>query len=323
MASLYYDNIEKSMDYINSLYGRSFEKMDSLKKENKLNKLLEYFRIDKSFKSIFTDFIKILNSPLLENYPEYKKIKLYENDLFDCFIHYGYELSLYFDNKEAYRNFPLFFHTVCKKYNIDKYSNMSLKEIDLELNKYIDMEHGINPNSHKYDVMVVLKSIMNKDKYNMYYNNRSLLDEQDIMFIGSEEYTRDYEDFFLKFNNNKSIWVSKEYGDGYGYDILSYEMSNDKEKLIEVKSGQTMDFTLTKNEYKKMLEVSESEKDNYYIYKYTNINKDIPDMYIYKYDKENDVLVDEDNNIVLTLTPNQYYDQNKKRVVEFYATVKR
>jgi hypothetical protein len=46
-------------------------------------------------------------------------------------------------------------------------------------------------------------------------------------------------------------WVSKEDGDGAGYDIHSYEPSGE-ERLIEVKTtygGQTTPFFLTRNEH--------------------------------------------------------------------------
>ena len=68
---------------------------------------------------------------------------------------------------------------------------------------------------------------------------------------------------------NKVIHISQDKGDGYGYDILSYDV-NGKEKYIEVKTsvtGLNTDFYLSENEMRKMEEV-----DNYFIYRVYNFD---------------------------------------------------
>lgn len=50
---------------------------------------------------------------------------------------------------------------------------------------------------------------------------------------------------------HKVTWASREYGDGLGYDILSYNETNDTERMIEVKStglGKYFPFLVTDNE---------------------------------------------------------------------------
>lgn len=325
MKSVCYLNIIKFMDYLNDNGGRSFDRIRSLKIDNKFNKLMDYFNVEKCFKNIFLNFIGILDNPLLNDYPNFKKIKLYENDLFDCFKKYGFEFSVYFDNEYVYSNFPLFFQTVCKHYGIDKYANMDIIELDIELNKYIDMQHV---SSYKNDVKIMFKSLDNKNKYDKYINSKKQnslnLNNVDDLYIYCEDYTCFNEDILLKDIGCKSIWVAKDYGDGYGYDVLSYNYVNGKEKLIEVKSGHTYNFTLSKNEYKTMVETTKLGIGEYFVYKYTrNAETGIINFNIYKYDLYNDILVDLNyNDNYCRLTPDQTFNVDTgKREVVFYANV--
>ena len=67
----------------------------------------------------------------------------------------------------------------------------------------------------------------------------------------------------------KVIWVSKNLGDGYGYDILSFD-ENGNRTYIEVKSttkGKRSRFFLTANEF----EVSQQKQDSYKIYRVFNL----------------------------------------------------
>lgn len=64
---------------------------------------------------------------------------------------------------------------------------------------------------------------------------------------------------------SRVIHVSKEQGDGIGYDILSFDLSGN-EKRIEVKTtrgGETRPFYITKNEIK----CSVKNEENYYLYR--------------------------------------------------------
>lgn len=59
--------------------------------------------------------------------------------------------------------------------------------------------------------------------------------------------------------SEKVVWISREYGDGFGYDIKSYEVEENKVKeiYIEVKSsssGLSGDFEMSSNEYKFAME---------------------------------------------------------------------
>tara|TARA_R110002111_G_scaffold18931_1_gene46161 strand:+ start:12373 stop:12879 length:507 start_codon:yes stop_codon:yes gene_type:complete len=49
----------------------------------------------------------------------------------------------------------------------------------------------------------------------------------------------------------KVIWASKEYGDGLGFDIISFDERTESERMLEVKStglGKYFPFFLTQNE---------------------------------------------------------------------------
>ena len=64
---------------------------------------------------------------------------------------------------------------------------------------------------------------------------------------------------------DKVVWVSQKLGDGYGYDILSFDESGEK-ILVEVKAtkgGKTSRFYLSANE----LEVSREKPERFLIYR--------------------------------------------------------
>lgn len=73
----------------------------------------------------------------------------------------------------------------------------------------------------------------------------------------------------------KVKWISRDDGDGYGYDIKSFDITEngDKEIFIEVKSTSSSinsDFEMSKNE----MDFAKSHKDNYKIYRiYKNGSK--------------------------------------------------
>lgn len=89
-----------------------------------------------------------------------------------------------------------------------------------------------------------------------------------------EEFVYNYEKECIKKYNlpdsKKVKWVSKEEGDGCGYDILSYDSKGDA-IYIEVKTtteGEKTSFYITANELLK----SEQEKERYYLYRVYNFD---------------------------------------------------
>tara|TARA_R110002111_G_scaffold100976_6_gene156485 strand:+ start:44314 stop:45183 length:870 start_codon:yes stop_codon:yes gene_type:complete len=64
----------------------------------------------------------------------------------------------------------------------------------------------------------------------------------------------------------KVIWASKEYGDGLGFDILSFDERTESERMLEVKStglGKYFPFFLTQNE----LLCSEDIPEQFHLYR--------------------------------------------------------
>lgn len=81
--------------------------------------------------------------------------------------------------------------------------------------------------------------------------------------------------------------ISKNEGDGTGYDVLSFDSKGNK-KYIEVKTtkgGKNSSFYVTRNE----LEKSKIEKENYYVYRLYNFNEEtnIADLFIINGDLTN------------------------------------
>ena len=71
-------------------------------------------------------------------------------------------------------------------------------------------------------------------------------------------------------DSKKVRWISRDEGDGLGYDILSYD-SYGNEIYIEVKTttkGENTSFYITANELLK----SEQEKERYYLYRIYNFD---------------------------------------------------
>ena len=85
---------------------------------------------------------------------------------------------------------------------------------------------------------------------------------------------------------NQVRWISKELGDGLGYDILSYEKNENeyKEIMIEVK-GTSQDesepFEITLNEYN----LAKTQKENYKIYRVIKTKEKIAKCFIIDGDK--------------------------------------
>lgn len=90
-----------------------------------------------------------------------------------------------------------------------------------------------------------------------------------------EEFVCEYErECIKKYNlpDSKQVkWISKDVGDGFGYDILSYD-SQGNQIYIEVKTtegNEKSSFYITANELLK----SEQEKERYFLYRVYNFDK--------------------------------------------------
>ena len=322
-----YEELEAIMDGFNKNGGTSHDRLDKLKESGELDfKLLNVIHDNnyKGLKSLFYEFINTLEDQVLENYITRKIILLENSEFIKIFIRFGYELSLLFNNKDAYRNLPLFIQTAAKYFDYRRYSMMNIDGLDRILNRYFNLEHTNDLNRNRYEVMPILKSTLNLDKYLVYDQNKLgknvYMELSDELGIEAEENAYNYES---KYNHN-TTWLSKKYGDGFGYDLVSIDSKTNRERLIEVKSSSNKNFTLTKNEFKVMLRSINRVNCDYFIYLYSGINKE---LFIYNYDPESNLLVNmfdlNTSNInyvnVCKIYPNQRFDKDGKRIVEFYA----
>ena len=319
------NDIYALFDYVNQNGGRSFDRIKELKDNGILDQLIIINGVDLQLRNEFIRFINILDDPSLENFPHYKKIILYNfNKLIYYFSAFGYEIGAYLNNYEVYRNFPVFIKELGKKFGISYYGNASIEELDEKLSKYLDISHSNNINSGNYDVLIKFKSNSNSDKYKEYLwkkeNNKLDLNQRDDFYIYAEDWTCTFENELLNTNNQQSVWVAKDYGDGYGYDVYSYNIATSKEIIIEVKSGVSKNFILTENEYNTMMNTENMDTTEFVIYKFLNENGRIT-YNIYKYNDQNKLLVavNDPSNVCL-LQPDYYYDEynNKK---DCYAAI--
>ncbi len=93
--------------------------------------------------------------------------------------------------------------------------------------------------------------------------------------MAGENFVLEYErECVRKYNlpeDKEVVWISKDVGDGLGYDILSYD-SQGNEIFIEVKTtpgDEKSSFYITANELLK----SEQEKERYFLYRVFNFDE--------------------------------------------------
>ena len=282
----------------------SYDVLRELHKNGTLNYLLYKYNIDNLLYNELIDFANILNS----NYFYYTKYKLYYHNFMYLYSTYGYMLCLHFNNLNAYRLLPLFFLECAKYYKIDRYCNYTYEQIKIIFDKLFELEYRIH---QEYNDICERPAIqmLNKDKYKEIIprieRNEHKISDDDDFFVYSEYYTNYLEKQLLRNENLQDVdsyvdWVSKDYGDGYGYDIHSYDYLSNNEKLIEVKSGKVDNIYLTLNEYKVANESRGINNSDYYVYKY--IYKPLEnklELLRLKLDKNTGLFINIDN----------YYDQ--------------
>lgn len=337
MESIEFENISNYMSYLNANGGRSYQRIRDLKFNGTLIYDFNVKNISKDFRTILLEFIEMLNNPVLNKYPFSRKIQLFNfNDFINCFCCYGYEFGVYFnnnilikpENNKSFFTFPLFFKEACKRYNIEPYSSMETYEIRDILKKYIDINGRMNPNSRadrnnsEYEETVNTYYTYDYKKYDDYidvlgrkidyYNSGEDISKK-YMSVDAEY--RVFNGWYESSKTKKTYWVSKQFGDGYGYDILDLDEEKEVESLIEVKSSFYNDyFDLTPNEYKTMLETTKHDNSEYLVYKYLYHKQPYiapKNCYIYKFDKEKQLLVDvHDDNHICEIVETEVYDEN-------------
>lgn len=314
-----YEELMEIFDLINkSKKGYSYSVLDQYKEDGILDNLMQRYNIENLFEKEVVWFLKILINEDINKFPFNRKLYLYESEYLKLFKTFGYELSLFLNNKDAYRHLTKFVKACIDKYNIETFKGLSEYQIELLLNKHIDMSKCYNPNLGKEIVEVVPRIPNNYTNYAVYEekikNNTLKFNDKTDFFVWSEytTYISEYNELTKHYQNVSEYvkWVSRYNGDGYGFDILSYDPISMHEKLIEVKSSHYNYFEITLNEYKTLYKTKDLEYCDYYIYFYCIIDN-ILKVSKLKYDKQNNVFVDINNNdiynIELDMTPNKDY----------------
>lgn len=321
MKSICYQKLEMIEEEINKQLGFSYSTLDKLKESNILDKMLELYDIPNYLKNELLTFLNILDNPILNNFPYLRKILLHESSLITIFRRFGYIISLYLNNVDCYRVFPLFIKEMINKFEIENYKNLPIEEI---LNKKMDLDYSYNPNAKRNLIEVSLKPLNWYTNYSEYEEkmktNTLNLNDQTEFFIWSEYYTyiSEYNELkqYSEYNTDCVVrWVSRDHGDGYGFDILSYDPVLKKQKLIEVKSGKSEWIELTRNELKKLYEVDYNNCD-YYIYRYYyNQEMNKIELYKLKYDSLQEKFIDiNDPNNVYYISPYFYFEDSIQKV---------
>ena len=128
-------------------------------------------------------------------------------------------------------------------------------------------------------------SIISVTEPKVYYQNKAIktnyLEKEQLnkaLGLYGEELVIEYEKWYLIKSGkehfaDKIKWISKEEGDGAGFDILSRNL-NGTDKFIEVKTtrlGKETPFFFSSNE----LQVSISKANDYHLYRVFNANSDV------------------------------------------------
>ena len=321
MESLCYQKLNSIENGINEEFNSySYALLDQLKLSGELDRLLSTNDIYNCLKYELIIFLNILNNPVNDDKPYLRRIFLHESDLAKTFKKFGYILSLYVNDIEVYRVFPLFV-----KKAMEKYEMLGSEEVVEKIRKYMDLKCGYDYNYQRIlEELPVRYPNMYKD-YEPFVNKlqNKIFDpnDKDELAIASEYFT--YISEYENLKKHKEYiadvivkWVSKDHGDGYGYDVLSYDPETKRQKLIEVKSGASNFFALTSNELKKVYEATTLGCD-YYIYR-CFYNKELNEIMLTRliFDPENNYFYNiMDSNDIYYLDIYFDVDENGKEVV--------
>ena len=269
-------------DALKSLYGyekkKPYAELVRLKESGELDRYFEKSGISDNFGKMLRDFTDdIMKNENVNVLPYYRIFCAYSfSSLIRTFSRYHFELGLYFDKPpisrtfephSSYGYFPYFFKNACTKYGIEPYNSMDFDKLDELIRKFVVIENDclVNMGVLQYRETTGYSNMAEEDAYN-------------------------------RFQAKRRFWVSRDYGDDFGYDLLVHE--NNHESLIEVVSAtDNRGFALSRREYNIMKDSAELPTTDYFVYKYTyqKVNDTCvvePVLTIYGYDKNMDILVD-------------------------------
>lgn len=257
--------------------GYSYSRLDEMNETKELENYLDLNYVESLLKPALLEFLEVVYDYSGDYRSEHRKLYL-ENTKFirECLSgDLNYMLGLHCNNIKSYRELPEYIKMLIEEYKLTPYMNLTYNDIFMRLLSTIDMTKEYDNRWNKYRIEINLKPKMNEEKYEKYIERVKKepvdINNTNFFFIWSEyqTYINEYNELQKAgYNPNIEVkWVSKDNGDGYGYDILSYDHITGKEKLIEVKSGSSKDIILTEGEMMKAYRSIQNNYD-YYIYRY-------------------------------------------------------
>ena len=256
----------------------TYSNIDKLRESGELKIAIESFDILDTIKIEMTKYLDLLfdKDGIYKNYPNIRALLLEKNEFLHLIDNYGYILSSYFGNEKVYRDFPEYFKLLIDELKIEEYKYKLPNDIEEALEDTVGLKIA-------YDIRYerTLKDIdfkcagmyINYDKIvEKIENGKQIKVKSDEYWVWAEYQAYKHELSKMDtFGLSRDLvrWVSRYDGDGYGYDILTIDPVNYREKAVEVKSkSRDSEVFLNISEYEYIEKIDESSKVDYYLYVY-------------------------------------------------------
>ena len=305
-----FEELTKDIDKFSRVEDKVYEgewshyKFEYLFEKCNLKKYMDEIGAMDLLKEELTNFFDFYDKDYMKENFYLKQLDVRDCPFMKVLEKFYYILACYLGDTTLYRDFPRFMKALVDNYKSPGYEKITYNDYYYGLLRYNHIKYSEGYDS-KYERVLI--------DYNLPYPNNTYESFEEEMRKDIPNYDKDgvfwrwaERDTFLKekeyinskviYNTNKIVrWVSRFNGDGYGYDILSYDPDTNREKLIEVKTTQGKNIYISNDEVRKAYETSKSDKCDYYVYVYFSKVNDKPKVVKLKFDKEKYYFVNIDN----------------------------
>lgn len=246
-------------------------------------------------KEELSNFFNLYDKEYMKENFYLKQLEVKDCPFLKVLENFYYILACYLGNEKLYRDFPNFMKALVDNYKLPGYENLTYKDYYYGFLQYNFMKYSENYDDKYERVLIDYKTPYANNSYDSFEEEmRKELpnyNKDGVFWRWAERDTflkeKDYIKSKVVYDTNKIVrWVSRFDGDGYGYDILSYDPETKREKLIEVKTTECERFFISNEEVRKAYETSKSNYCDYYIYGYIRQSNNIPLLKKLKFDKE-------------------------------------
>lgn len=246
-------------------------------------------------KEELSNFFNLYDKEYMKENFYLKQLEVKDCPFLKVLENFYYILACYLGNEKLYRDFPSFMKALVDNYKLPGYENLTYKDYYYGFLQYNFMKYSENYDDKYERVLIDYKTPYANNSYDSFEEEmRKELpnyNKDGVFWRWAERDTflkeKDYIKSKVVYDTNKIVrWVSRFDGDGYGYDILSYDPETKREKLIEVKTTECERFFISNEEVRKAYETSKSNYCDYYIYGYIRQSNNIPLLKKLKFDKE-------------------------------------